>query len=485
MISRRDFLFESTSILAAAAVAPVPLRFLPRAAPARRVLVIGAGAAGLCAAYELDRAGHEVLVFEAKAIPGGRIHTLRAPFADGLWAEAGAMVLSEAHNLPLDYARAFKLPLAEMAAPRADLGSIAYVAGHRIEMRPSRPIQWPVPLKPEEAGQSLGALRSRYHSSQAAKIAGLGAADWPRAAHLEYDDLSLAEFWRKNGASDGAVQLMRLRYFDGYGEGVESVSALQLLREFGTFGPGKFYQIQGGNDLLPRAFAERLGQKIRYGSPVVAVRHDQTSVEISVEDRSGRQHVRGDYLICTLPFSVLRHITVMPAFSATRLRAIRQIQPTPSTRVFLQCRRRFWEAEGNDGTAVTDLPIQQIYHSTVAQPGTRGILESYTYGSRALRMAAMSPDDRLDRVLADATKVHPELPAYVEGGASYSWDNDPWALGGHAYLKPGQIREFFPQIQRPEGHIYFAGDLIGGIPGYVQGAMLSARTAADLISRQP
>jgi monoamine oxidase len=485
MISRRAFL-ENLAAASSAVLATSALRRLPHATQARRVLIAGAGAAGLSAAWELKRAGHEVLVFEAKMIPGGRIHTVRAPFADGLYAEAGAMYLGS-NTLAVQYARELGLTLDPITF-RADVGSLVHVGGARVELLPGQPPRWPFALSADDAGQSLRALQGRYYRSRVLQIEGglegLNAANWPLPAHLPYDDISLAELWRRNGASEAAIRLMRLIYYDALGEGIESVSALQFMREMGSFfGSTGTFQIRGGNDLLPRAFAERLGPAMHYGSAVVAIRQHDTGVEITIEDASGRHQVRGDYLIVTLPFQLLRKVAVTPAFTAIRTRAIRDILPTSVTRVYLQCRERFWETEGLDGAAATDLAIQQVYHATEAQTGPRAILESYTTGPRARRLAGMNEADRLKIVIAGMTRVHPALPHHVEGGASYSWDNDPWALGDFSYFKPGQIRQFFPHIQQPEGRIHFAGDTIGGIPGYIEGAMRSARAAVAAIAR--
>ena len=138
--------------------------------------------------------------------------------------------------------------------------------------------------------------------------------------------------------------------------------------------------------------------------------------------------------------------------------------------------------DGLNGAAWTDLPIMSVGHATLAQPGTRGILESYSAGGNARRFAAMSPGDRLDTVLDETAKLFPKIREYYEGGTSYCWDNDPWALGDYAYFKPGQIEEFFPYIQEPEGRIYFAGDHISGHPGYIQGAFASGQAAAEMIA---
>ena len=94
-------------------LAGIPRVGLPRTdAPRKRVIVVGAGMAGLAAAYELQRAGHDPIVLEARGRVGGRVHTLREPFADGLYGEVGAMRIPRTHDLTLAYCDMFGLRLA-------------------------------------------------------------------------------------------------------------------------------------------------------------------------------------------------------------------------------------------------------------------------------------------------------------------------------------------------------------------------------------
>src|SRR5688572_736280 len=154
-LTRRQFLREGGALLGAAALAPLSVTRSGRSPQAKRVLVIGAGAAGLCAAFELNRSGHDVLVFEAKGYPGGRIHTLRAPFADGLYAEAGAIYLPEGHELTMRYARELELPLVAVA-PRQGFAPLFHVAGARVPMVPGQVPSWPVELTAAERGKTIG-----------------------------------------------------------------------------------------------------------------------------------------------------------------------------------------------------------------------------------------------------------------------------------------------------------------------------------------
>src|SRR5262245_5137455 len=118
-----------------------------RSGPGQRIVVVGAGIAGLVTAWELDRAGHDVTILEARDRPGGRIETLRDGFSDGLYAEAGATFISDTHQLVRRYAKAMELPLRRIATRGA--GEWYYVDGRRIRLDDPKAV-WPGPLSPEE-----------------------------------------------------------------------------------------------------------------------------------------------------------------------------------------------------------------------------------------------------------------------------------------------------------------------------------------------
>ncbi len=204
-------------------------RSLRRRGEPKRVIIVGAGLAGLSAAYELTQAGHEVMVLEARMRPGGRVLTLREPFSDGLHAEAGAVFILDNNDFTMKYVSMFDLPL----VPFFGRGrSVYHVRGRMID-RTGEPIEWPVDLTPEEkAIDPDGRPDWEYFARSALEEVGdLEAPDWPPPSVEEYDRMSLAELLRSRGASPGALALMRLGYLDLSGDGIESYSALMILRD--------------------------------------------------------------------------------------------------------------------------------------------------------------------------------------------------------------------------------------------------------------
>ena len=135
-LTRRQFLRRSATAIAGASLLQTPLArgasVIITKGPAKKVLVLGAGMAGLVAAYELTQLGHDVTVLEARTRPGGRVHTLREPFSDGLYADEGAARIPEHHDLTLKYVKQFELPLEPFYPSR--LNAIRFDRGSREEV---------------------------------------------------------------------------------------------------------------------------------------------------------------------------------------------------------------------------------------------------------------------------------------------------------------------------------------------------------------
>ena len=489
-IGRRDFLRQS----AAAAAGLVTARGTATSAiwrvgvSPKKIIVIGAGLAGLSAGFELSADGHDVTILEARDRPGGRVQTIREPFSDGLHAEAGAANVFDNHHWTMKYVKLFGLELEspEPSSMAANGASIYYLRGRRLKVKPGAHVDWPLNLTAEEGRLGRRGMWEKYVLPAITELGDPEAAGWPPSELGKLDRMSFCEFLKQCGASPDAIALLRLGFADQLGEGANAVSALDLLREIRHRENSRHhYTIKGGSDLLPKAFAARMAGKIHYSTPVVRIEQDGGGVRVICPRGGARQAFTGDYLICAIPFSVLGRIEVSPPFSPEKRHAIKNVPYTSVARVYLQMKEKFWLKQGLNGAASTDLGIMSLFESIGAQPGPRGILESYRTSARARTIAALPEDERITSTLKEAALVHPSIREYFETGTSKCWDLDDWARGAYAWFRPGQLSTMIPAITRPEGRVYFAGEHASSLPGWMHGALESGNRAAHEINTAP
>jgi monoamine oxidase len=453
------------------------------------------------------------------------VHTVRAPFEDGLYAEAGPVFIPGQHNLTLGYARAFGLTLVPFAQP----ANIVFLRGTRIANPGDAAAPWPVPLWPREAARGVLGMWSDYILPVVQQdIGDPRAPDWPAPLVALDGNQSVWNFLRDRGASPGAIEIMRLGYLDCWGDGIESCAALLILRDLALTFPGMppityystaaaprpvtptasklieheediikkgtsespaaFSRIEGGNDQLPLRFAQRpvLAGRIQYETPVVRIEQAPDGKRLTVICRKGNEFPRytADFVICSIPLSVARDIEIAVELPRELRIAVEALPYTSVTRVFVKTRTRFWQRLKLPPNAFTDLPGMMINEQSAAQPGTRGILESYTAGPAARVMQGLDPHDRFTRAARTIRTVYPvDDDDELSDGSSYSWDEDPWARGAYPWFRPGELARFLPVTRSLKGPLIFAGDAFSALPGWMQGALESGLLVAETINQ--
>jgi monoamine oxidase len=463
------------------------LDVLHRGLPSRtgdpaRVIVVGAGMAGLVAASELLRSGHDPIVLEAQHRVGGRILTLREPFAPGLWAEAGAMRIPRSHALTMALVERYGLATAPFTMDNP--AAYCYFGGTRLRHGElgDDPRRLGFECAPHER-MAPAQLWSAALAPFADRLATDGDDAWLAIA-AEYDQYCVREFLELLEWSEGAIEMFGLLFNQ---EALMNSSFLELLREeLGGYYSDLVY-LDGGTDTLPRAFLPELESRIRFGAKMVALDQRDSDVTVHYRTGAGRFSETADYVVLTTPFPVLRHVEVLTPFSRLKQRAIRQLHYDASAKVFLQFRRRFWEDDDGivGGGSVTDLAVRNVYYPDHGRHTGRGVvLASYTWGEDAQRWGSLSPEDRVLQALEDVTRIHPQAAAEYEVGASKMWHDDEFAGGAFALFDPGQQTLLYEAICMPEGRVHFAGEHASLAHAWIQGAIESGiRAAAEIHDR--
>jgi monoamine oxidase len=225
---------------------------------------VGAGLAGLCAAYELEALGHDVTVVEAKAQPGGRVQTLRDPFDDGLFAEAGASRIPTSHDVTLRYVRQFGLTLVPFEP--ASVPSIRHAYGERSIVLPGAAFEWPSRVRAEHQ-QTPAEVRRRHIAPLVDEITDPFSLSWIPASLKKFDHVTRDEYLRSQGVSPATLHMMNLgstpvARFRSFLDVLYENAVDRELRRRAGIENDRFLKIEGGTDRLPRAFAERLVSRL-------------------------------------------------------------------------------------------------------------------------------------------------------------------------------------------------------------------------------
>ncbi|HEU0295791.1 MAG TPA: FAD-dependent oxidoreductase [Anaerolineales bacterium] len=450
----------------------------------KKVVIVGAGLAGLAAAHELKRAGHNLVILEAQQRVGGRVYTLREPFTEGLYAEVGAMRIPRAHALTMEYINQFclKTNVFTMDNPNA----YYYIGGRKMRAAEAHAntALLGFDVYDHEVGMTAGQRYVNTLRPLLDMLARDGDLAWEEIVDM-YDQYSTREFLELSGWSEGMIEMFGLLANQ---EAVMNSSFLELFRE----DSGNYYtnmvEIEGGTDRLPYAFLPVLRNNLRFGAKMIAIDQSPDDVTIHYQTQAGRFAEKGDYAIITVPFPMLRHVEVLKPFTRAKQRAIRQLRYDASAKILFQCRRRFWEQDDGifGGGTLTDLPIRNLYYPDHGRETGRGVLlASYTWSEDAQRWGSLKPYDRITQALDNIAEIHPQIVEEFEVGTSWMWHDDEFAGGAFALFDPGQQSLLHEEIIKPEGRIHFAGEHASLYHAWIQGALESGLRAAIAIHQSP
>ncbi|MFT3906035.1 MAG: flavin monoamine oxidase family protein [Steroidobacteraceae bacterium] len=476
---------------------PIDLQGAPRGTS---VLILGAGVAGMTAAYELRNAGYQVQVLEYNARAGGRNWSLRrgdtytelggatqhCEFDEGLYINPGPWRIPHHHRGLLSYCKRLNVPLEAFTQVNFN----AYL--HNSRAFGGKP-------------QRFREIKADYHGHVAELLAKATRQHALDDTVSKEDQEKLLESLREWGALDrefryvaGDESSVRRGYQKPRGGGASAKPiASEPMGLPDLLGSGLWagvatgdeldmqstlFQPVGGMGRIGEAFARELGTLIRYNSKVTDIHQDANGVTVSYVDTlqgGAPQTAQADWCLCTIPLSVLAQIPMNVGDSLAA--AIASVPYYAAVKVGLQFKRRFWEEDEGiyGGISYTDLPITNIgypqtgYHSS----GKGVLLGAYIWGLHAMEFTAMTPQQRVQKALEYGSQIHPQYLKEFDNGVAVGWHRSPFTLGCFGAWSTEMRARHYDALCQIDGRIALAGEHASYLGGWQEGAVLSALDA--------
>ncbi|MEP6849031.1 MAG: NAD(P)/FAD-dependent oxidoreductase, partial [Acidobacteriota bacterium] len=402
--SRRDFLKIFGTVSAAAALNPHVLAQRAK----RNVVVVGAGFAGLAAAFKLKTAGWNVTVLEARNRIGGRVFSHKFAGTELIY-ELGGEWVGESHERLKGLCHDFNIPLQPHQFDDYLLQ----------DGKVSRPGEWG--FSPA-AKQGFNKIVKAYGKLTQRQRISLDKYDW----------WNLLE---RSGFSQEDLRLRDLMDSTDFGESIREVSAFAALAEYAESSPHNEmdYKMTGGNSRLAEELGKRIGaENIKLNSPAIEIKQSRGIVTVKTASES----FRADAAICTAPVASLLKIKFDPPLPTATVEAARKLNYARITKNSVLYDERFWKAE--NFSMVSDTTAHYYFHSTQNQAGKQGILTSYAIGEKADVLASQSDQRRMRIITNDIADLDPRAPQLARGIVSYAWQRDEFTEGAYAIYRPGQ-----------------------------------------------
>ena len=474
-LSRRRLLQGGLAVAGAIAGASLSQAITPATTDARtKVLIVGAGIAGLVAAHHLTKAGVPVDIVEAKSEVGGRIHSLANAAGTQTTVELGGEFIDSDHEIMLGLAKELGLQVNDLQVADANLPPFTFFFNGRL-------------IDSSEVLADFALLVPSLERDAAL----LDNLDSPEAIAL--DRLSISQYLKLNHATPLLTQLLEVAYTIEYGREASEQSSINLLFLIGTdptdfqiFGTSdERYHIVGGNAQIPQLLAAKLANSISTGTALEAIR-SLSDGSYRVNLRSGYSSVSRTYdrILITIPFSVLRDVQLDVNLPHRKRRVIEQLSYGTNSKLITAYQNRIWRTQHNsNGEVFTDLGYQNTWEATRYAPGNAGLLTNFTGGKRGVSVGLDSPESQAKRLLPQYDQVFPGLAALRQGQAVRAfWTGDSHSKGSYACYLVGDWRRFHGEEGKRVGNLFFAGEHCSqNFQGYMEGGCETGQAAAEEI----
>jgi monoamine oxidase len=463
--TRREVLAGAAAAGAAVLLSRGRVSFADEKPKGKRVVVVGAGFAGLAAAHELLALGYDVTVLEARERVGGRVLTFR-DLVPGKHVEGGAELVGSNHLAWVAYAEKFALEFADMSED-ADLAAPILIGGKRLSEE-----------EEEQIWEALEGGMLEAINTDARKVD--AEQPWLSPEAQALDAKPIRAWIEAVEASDTTKRALDVLVASDNGQDTRKSSYLAMLAAVKGGGVEAYWEetevwrCKGGNDQLAMKLAASLGEgRVRLKSQVQSIKLGEKGVTVTLSDGKA---LEADDVLLTVPPAAWRQIAFEPALP-------QELRPQMGTVVkyLAHVKRRFWQDDKLSQYSLAEGPVCQTWEGTDAQPGEEGaLLVAFSGGPSADVTLGWKKEERDERYLAEIERIYPKTRQNFVRSRYMDWPRDPFVGAGYSFPAPGELTKTGPILRAGlGGRLHFAGEhCCHAFVGYMEGGLQSGIAAA-------
>lgn len=447
------------------------------------IAIVGAGIAGLYALHILKKAGYNATVYEASNRCGGRVFTVKDMMGPGLWTEMGAEFIDTNHEDIHLLCKEFNLKLLDR---NEDFASGLTEYGYFFDNKS---------YSFEDLLREMKPFRAQMVKDVDAISDEIGFENFSKADQ-QFDNMSIMDYVDGHGVKGWLREMFDMAYTSEYGTDAAKQSAISMLSIFNPaneekndlFGPSdERYSVIGGNNQIAENLEKLYKGNIRFSQYLTAINSNSNKQYLlSFKEAGGKiTDVVADYVIMTVPFSILREVDFNIQLPTWKMNAIRNMTYGQSTKIFLGVNERTWRNQGFAGYMFSDNGLQNGYDGTQMQGGNKG-MGGFTINLGGERSVAIG-----NRTSKDLEAEYlPLLDACYKGvkdaynGKCQRWYWPGYALskGSYTGFTVGQYTTICGATAKPVDNMFFAGEHCSfEFQGFMNGAAKTGREAAEAI----